>query len=317
MPQDYNFPEYNQRCAGHDYYDPFIYHIILKKKKNCPSFGSVAGSVTIPYNNYGCAHIVRSALGKACAKALRQWTASYPFILLWKYCIMPDHIHILINKTKRTEDHLSHYIKQLKYIVQIIYNNTAVHKLGIDDIFDFSYCDKPLFVDRSLDGWYRYIELNPHRLAMRIQRPDFFTRINNLEVFGQNIQAYGNLFHLRNPDRYAVKLSRTHTLQQKEDLKRLWISESIKGSILVSPFISKEEKEIMQTAESFNGKFILIQHEAFGPRYKPPGHLFELCEKGRLLIISLGLPPKTSLSREICMRMNSLAETICSHSILP
>ena len=317
MPQDYNFPEYNQRCVGHDYYGPFIYHIILKKNKNCSSFGSVAGSVTIPYNNYGCAHIVRSALGKACAKALRQWNDSYSFISIWKYSIMPDHIHLIINKSERTKEHLTHYIKQLKYLVRNIYNETTDQKLEINDIFDFSYSDKPLFDDRSLDGWYRYIELNPHRLAMRIQRPYFFTRINNLVICGQNVQAYGNLFHLRNPDRYAVKLSRTHSLQQKEDMKRLWISESIKGSILVSPFISKEEKEIRQKAESFNGKFILIQHEAFGPRFKPPGHLFELCENGKLLIISLGLSPKTALSREICIKMNSLAETICTQSVLP
>lgn len=127
------------------------------------------------------------------------------------------------------------------------------------------------------------------------------------------MQAYGNLFHLRNPDKYAVKLSRSHTLNQKEELKKLWLSEAIKGSILVSPFISKEEKEIRDLVESRGGKFILIQHQAFGPRYKPPGHLFELCENGRVLIISLGLPPKTSLSREICVRMNSLAEALCAN----
>ena len=225
---------------------------------------------------------------------------------------MPDHIHLIINKTEHTEEHLTHFIKQLKFTIRDAYNDNAAQHIDTNDIFDLSYCDKPLFENRSLDGWYRYIELNPHRLAMRIQRPDFFTRVNNLVVCGQNVQAYGNLFHLRNPDKYAVKLSRSHTLQQKEDLKRLWISESIKGSVLVSPFISNEEKEIRHTAESHNGKFILIQHEAFGPRYKPPGHLFELCENGRLLIISQGFPPKTSLSREICTGMNTLAEALCS-----
>ena len=230
---------------------------------------------------------------------------------------MPDHIHLIINKTERTEEHLTYFIKQLKYTVRDIYNDKIDHKLGTNDIFELSYCDKPLFQDRSLDGWYRYIELNPHRLAMRIQRPDFFTRLNNLVVCGQSVQAYGNLFHLRNLDKYAVKLSRSHTLKQKEELKRLWMSEAIKGSILVSPFISDEEKEVRKLVESLNGKFILIQYKAFGPRYKPPGHLFELCENGSLLIISLGLPPQTALSREICTRMNSLAEALCSDSPLP
>ena len=311
MLPGYRFPEYNQRCEGHDYYRPFIYHIILKKANGCLAFGKVAGSVTIPYGNYGCAHIARTDLGKACAAGLKQWNDSQASIVLWKYCIMPDHIHLIINKIQRTEEHLTHFIKQLKYTIIDIYNNKYDHKLCTNDIFDLSYCDKPLFDDRSLDGWYRYIELNPHRLAMRIQRPDFFTRINNLVVCGQNVQAYGNLFHLRNPDKYAVKLSRSHTLKQKEELKKLWVSEAIKGSILVSPFISKEEKEIRDLVESCNGKTILFQHQAFGTRYKPPGHLFELCETGRLLIISLGLPPKTTLSREICTNMNSLAEEIC------
>ena len=312
MLQDYNFPEYNQRCEGHDYYGPFIYHIILKKAGRCPSFGKVAGSVTIPYGNYGCAPIVRSDLGKACAKGLRLWNDSQASIQLWKYCIMPDHIHLIVNKTQRTKEHLSHFIKHLKFTIRDVYNNASDHILECNDIFELSYCDKPLFDDRSLDECYIYIEQNPHRLAMRIQRPDFFTRLNDLLVCGQNVQVYGNLFHLRNPDKYAVKLSRSYTSQQKEDLKKLWISEALKGSILVSPFISKEEKEIRDLVESHNGKIILIQHLAFGPRYKPPGHLFKLCEEGRLLIISLALPPKTPLSRAICTRMNSLAEAICS-----
>ena len=314
MLQDCKFPEYNQRCQGHDYYGPFIYHIILKKAKGCPSFGKVAGSVTIPYNNFGCAHIVRSSMGKACAGGLRQWNDTYPNILLWKYSIMPDHIHLIINKTERTKEHLTHFIKQLKYTIRNCYNAKTGSNLETNDIFELSYCDKPLFDDRSLDGWYRYIELNPHRLAMRIQRPDFFTRINNLVINGQNVQAYGNLFLLRNPDNYAVKISRSFTDKEKENLQRLWISESIKGSVLVSPFISQEEKEIFHFSDSLGGKFVLIQHEAFGPRYKPSGHLFELCETGRLLIISLSYGPKTSLSREICNRMNSLAEALCTRT---
>ena len=182
MLQDYHFPEYNQRCEGHDYYGPFIYHIILKKASGCPAFGKVAGSVTIPYGSYGCAHIARTDLGKACAAGLKQWNNSQASILLWKYSIMPDHIHLIINKTEYTKEHLTHFIKQLKFTIKDIYNEHAVTSLNTNDIFDLSYCDKPLFEDRSLDGWYRYIELNPHRLAMRIQRPDFFTRLNNLLV---------------------------------------------------------------------------------------------------------------------------------------
>ena len=151
MLQNYNFPEYNQRCHGHDYYGPFIYHIILKRANGCSVFGKVGGSVMIPYNNYGCAHIIRSNLGKACANGLRQWKDSHPIIQLWKYSIMPDHIHLIINKTVRTEEHLTHFIKHLKYTIPDIYNTETAGGYETNDIFDINYCDKPLFDNRSLD----------------------------------------------------------------------------------------------------------------------------------------------------------------------
>ena len=31
---------YHRRAINHDYYAPFIYHIILKKTKDCESFGT-------------------------------------------------------------------------------------------------------------------------------------------------------------------------------------------------------------------------------------------------------------------------------------
>ena len=47
-------------------------------------------------------------------------------------------------------------------------------------------------------------------------------------------------------------------------------------------------------------------------RYKPSGSDFNLCETGRMLIISADLP--TPLSRQSCLAMNSLAERICQET---
>ena len=55
---------------------------------------------------------------------------------------------------------------------------------------------------------------------------------------------------------------------------------------------------------------ILITYEAFPERFTPPSHDFDLCPAGRLLIITLGLAAKTELTREICERMNALAECV-------
>lgn len=89
-----------------------------------------------------------------------------------------------------------------------------------------------------------------------------------------------------------------------------WLYTADNGGVLVSPFISKREKEIRYEAEQAGGRLILITHDAFGDRYKPAAHDFALCAEGRMLIISLARPPKPSLSRPDCMEMNALAALI-------
>lgn len=179
-----------------------------------------------------------------------------------------------------------------------------------EDIFQPGYCDKPLLLKRSLDGLFRYIRENPHRLAMRQQFPQFFQRSRKLTIGRKCYDAYGNLFLFRNPDKEAVKISRRFTPKEVADKRSAWLSSASEGTILVSPFISRAEKEIRTEAESLGGKIILITHEEFGERFKPAAHDFNLCSEGRLLIISLGLPAKTPLTREICNEMNTLASTI-------
>ncbi|MDE6010774.1 MAG: hypothetical protein K2F87_04960, partial [Muribaculaceae bacterium] len=163
---------------------------------------------------------------------------------------------------------------------------------------------------RSLDGLFRYIRENPHRLAMRQQFPHFFQRVRKLKIGDNEYEAFGNLFLFRNPDKEAVKISRKYSEEQKIQKRNQWLSAVTKGTILASPFVSPAEKVIRTEAEKLGAKMILITHEAFPERFKPATHDFSLCSEGRLLIISLGLPIGTKLTRPICERMNALANTI-------
>ena len=183
-------------------------------------------------------------------------------------------------------------------------------ELTSEEIFKPNYCDKPLIRRRSLDGLFSYIRQNPHRLAMRRQYPDFFRRVRRFKIGDHEYQAYGNLFLFRNPDKSAVKISRRFTEEEKSKKKAYWLEDASTGTILVSPFISKEEKAIRAEAETLGAPIILVTHEAFPERFKPAEHDFELCSSGHLLIISLGLPTKTELTRDLCQRMNALADEI-------
>lgn len=301
---------YNKRAFAHNYYAPFIYHIILRKRERFPAFGMVCGDARIPYGNPGCAYIKENELGQTISKSIVGLPKKYPIIRIYQHKLMPDHVHILLRVLEWSPYHLDFYVEELmSYIakrISIIIN----HPTSPEDIFDKGYCDKPLLLQRSLPELFDYIRNNPHRLAMRLQYPDFFRRSRQLRINGKEYEGYGNLFLLRNPDKMAVKISRKYSCSKKEELTLKWVGNAQKGSVMVSPFISREEKQIREKIEAAHGSIILIVHEAFPEKYKPGPQNFELCSRGRLLILSLGYDPKTRLSREICRRMNELAAEI-------
>lgn len=301
---------YHRRAINHDYYAPFIYHIILKKTKTCESFGTVVGTARIAPGNPGCADIQESDLGKTIAKEIIHLPYEYPIIMLHQFKVMPDHVHILLQVLFRSDKHLDFYVDALRKRIAVKYTKIYGIVKTDEEIFEDGYCDKPLYDNRSLDGLYIYIRENPHRLAMRQQFPQFFQHIRSLKIGEEEFESYGNLFLFRNPDKKAVKISRKFTEEEKERKSKDWIASASRGTVLVSPFISKDEKDIRSVAESLDAKIILITHEAFHDRYKPAAHDFALCAEGRLLIISLGLPAGTDISYPICSRMNDLAKTI-------
>ena len=105
---------YHRRGFNHDYFAPFIYHIILKKQKDCEIFGEVRGDARIPYGNDGCAAIDESPLGKIIAKAIIHLKYEFPIIKIHQFIIMPDHVHILLQILFRSDKHLEFYIEKLE-----------------------------------------------------------------------------------------------------------------------------------------------------------------------------------------------------------
>ncbi len=301
---------YHRRAFRHDYFAPFIYHIILKKTKRCESFGSVVGNAQIPPGSPGCAAIKESPLGQIIAKSIIHLPYEFPIIKLHQFCVMPDHVHILLQILFRDEKHLDFYIDSLKNKITTKFSRRVGRPITEEELFEIGYCDKPLYDNRSLDTLYRYIIENPHRLAMRRQFPRFFQRTRRVTIGNRQYEAYGNLFLFRNPDKEAVKVSSKFTPEEKLNNRSRWLAGAAQGTVLVSPFISPDEKAIRDEAEALGAKIILITHEAFGERFKPAARDFELCSEGRLLIVSLGLPANTTLSRAHCLRMNDLAVEI-------
>lgn len=215
---------------------------------------------------------------------------------------MPDHLHILLFVKAPTDEILGRIIARFKVAV----NKTA----GMTQVFAKGFNDQILSRDRSLDVLYRYLQDNPRRLAVRRAHPEYFRRVNTLQIGDKTYQAYGNIQLLDNPFKEQVAVHRADTPEQRKRNRERWLYTAANGGVPVSPFISAAEKAIRAEAEGHGARFSLITGEPMGERYKPTGHDFALCESGRLLIISANLPG--ALIRSTCLQLNSLAQSISS-----
>lgn len=251
---------------------------------------------------------MRSLQGKIIEKHIRRLPLLHPAIKLLQYCIMPDHVHLLLFVTSPLDMHLGNYIGRLKIL--IFQECRAVTGSGIS-IFEDDFYDCILHSGRSLDTIYRYIRSNPHRLAVRKLHPEFFQRVNTLPIGNKTYAAYGNFQLLDNPFKEQVVIHRADTEAKRQADRELWLYTAANGGVLVSPFISPAEKAIRAQAESTGGRFILITDTPMPPRYKPSSRDFALCEQGRLIIITLS-SPSSRLSRQTCLAMNALASLIAS-----
>lgn len=288
------------RAPWHDYTQRCIYMLTLNKDPLEMDFGTLQGDWRLPAGTKGSPFVRASRAGSAIKEILRKFTLIEPKARILQYSLMPDHLHILLFVTESTEEILGRLVARFKVEV----NNS----IGHDRVFAKGFNDQILKNSRSLTTLYRYLRDNPRRLAVRRAHPEFFRRVDTLKIGEGTYQAYGNTQLLECPFREQVVVHRADTQQTRQRHREEWLYTAANGGVLVSPFISPAEKAVRLEAEEVGGRFILIVNEPIDARYKPSGHDFELCEAGRMLIVSANLPG--DLSRQTCLSMNTLAENL-------
>lgn len=289
MPRDYN----------HDYKSRCIYHITINKARAVPDFSRITGPLEAP-------SVERTPLGEIVEQQIRSFPALCPRLRVLQYVIMPDHIHFAIFAEAQLPKAIGSYIGMMK----VKCGQLARDLLSIPaPIFEKDFYDRILRRGHRLDTICEYIRQNPYRLLVRQFYPDFFRKVNNIQINGRLWQAYGNIQLLDNPFKAQVVIHRADSDSVKAAKYQYWKHLSENGGVLVSPFISPMEKEVRRQCEEANGKAILLTNEPFGEREKPAAHDFGLCSQGRLLILapSEPLPP----GRATFLFLNSIAESIC------
>ena len=141
-----------------------------------------------------------------------------------------------------------------------------------------------------------------------------------INIGGRNFDSVGNvaLLHAEHYDvvhvrSVWVRAAEHGDNQPLRDYMNSRVLKARKGTVMVSPFISLQEKQVMQVLISEQHPFILLADNGFREYYKPSDALFDACAAGRVLILSPWpySAEKRKISREECVVLNEMAEEFC------
>ncbi|MBQ8095783.1 MAG: hypothetical protein IJ243_01660 [Prevotella sp.] len=180
---------------------------------------------------------------------------------------------------------------------------------------------RPMARYSQLQTTIRYIDMNPQRLATKRLKPGFFRVQKDIGVNGRSFDGVGNVVLLQHAHYAPVHVR--HTLVEKarhgddqelRDYKNACVLKARQGAVMVSPFISPDEKQVMQVLLREQHPFVLLTDNGFRDYYKPADALFDACAEGRLLILSPWSYDggKRHITRADCVALNEMAEGICN-----
>ena len=180
---------------------------------------------------------------------------------------------------------------------------------------------RPLSRRGQLKAMMRYVQMNPQRLATKRLMPGFFRVQKGIEIAGRSYDGVGNvaLLHAGSYDvvhvrSIWVKAAERGDRQNLRDYMNSRVLKARKGVVMVSPYISPQEKLVMQVLLDEQRPFILLADNGFREYYKPSDNLFDACAEGRLLILSPWQydAGKRHISRADCQALNAMAEEIAA-----
>ena len=173
----------------------------------------------------------------------------------------------------------------------------------------------------QLPNTIRYIDMNPQRLATKRLMPGFFRVQKDIMIAKRSYDGVGNTTLLMAEHFETVHVRRVLVEEAShghDEPLRNYMNSCIlmarKGVIMVSPFISPYEKQVMQVMLREQLPFIYLLDNGFRDYYKPTDALFDACASGRILILSPWTydASKRRICRDDCIALNAMAEEICN-----
>ena len=195
--------------------------------------------------------------------------------------------------------------------VAVLQQQTKRRSHGL--LFARGFNDKLLLREGQLQRWLHYLQDNPRRLLMKREHPDLFRVQRGVMIGTHQCSAIGNRFLLQRPVRLQVQCSRSLTEEQIAEKQAWWLEQARAGAVLVSPCISKGEKQVMRAAFEEGLPLIVLQENGFTDLAKPGGRRMEACASGQLLLLAPWEHhnERLTIRREQCLALNALAKKIC------
>jgi hypothetical protein len=237
-----------QRAVWHDYKGVGFYMLTLTVAGRRPLFGQVVAPGAM----------VLSSAGHQVLEAWRAMPSFTPQLETSTLCVMPDHLHGILCVRESLARPLGAVVRGFKSGV-----TAALRKVTGNPalaVWEDGFYDGVALEPASIQAWHRYILDNPRRLWLKRQHPDLFVRVNALEherlptlPDGQKWAGYGNLFLLDKPERVAVRVSRSATPDEIEQVVSEVGARVSRGAVAVSPFISPGEQAVVKRAVNNDG----------------------------------------------------------------
>lgn len=338
-------PHDNRRASFHDYKRPGDYMITLKKAPGCPAFSVLEGD---PFSRTDPPRIRLCPAGMLIEQEMKAFLTKNSRFEFLQYVIMPDHVHIYWRVKTMIEKDLGVYIgyfkaqctgKWKKYLADcsrgrngeagLTYgsvpgndpgNQAASGALGQNHrsdgvLFQEKFNDRIAFpgIEEQLKN---YILDNHRRRLIVLKYPHLLQRVRNVRIDDQVMDCYGNFQLLRFPFMSAAVVSTRYSARERAAKEMEWDWVIRNRGVLVSPFISTDERALMQRCLAAGGSIIRILPDGIPARYRPASAELPYFTEGRMLHI--GAPRLSShrpdLKREKCLALNELARWIAAHN---
>ena len=308
------------------WYGVGIYHVTLTVSNRQP----LLGMLVIPNNDPMQAKVEWSDLGKKVLGHLLDLPKRHPEIRVVSYNVMPDHMHSIWHVTKPMPTSILSVVRGFwqgekkigrAYSMSIIPHSMRGNEHTVDPIFHEMPFVRPLSRRGQLDAMIKYVMLNPQRLATKRLMPGYFRVQEGIEIAGRKYAGIGNVALLQAKHYATVHVRGTmvdEAIHGDDQRLREYMNGCVlaarQGAVMVSPFISEKEKDVMVVLLAEEHPMIVLADNGFRDYYKPSAGLFDAVAAGKVLILSPWEydAGKKHISRADCVALNGMAEEICS-----